>query len=64
MRSYILWMEKRKCRKVEKSAARAPSNVKNIIAHEASLKNGSFVVAPVNWNQKCSNICFCSWVRV
>ncbi|CAN6294555.1 unnamed protein product [Urochloa humidicola] len=53
MRSYILWMEKRKCRKAEKSSSRPPSNVKSIVAHEASLKNGSFVVAPCPHDGRC-----------
>ncbi|RCV44148.1 hypothetical protein SETIT_9G350900v2 [Setaria italica] len=53
MRSYILWMEKRKCRKSEKSSSRPPSNVKSIVAHEASLKNGSFVVAPCPHDGQC-----------
>lgn len=41
-----------KCRKIEKSSSRSPSSMKSIVAQEASLKNGSFVVAPVSWNQK------------
>jgi hypothetical protein len=41
-----------KCRKIEKSSSRPPSSMKSIVAQEASLKNGSFVVAPVSWNQK------------
>ena len=43
-----------KCRKIEKSSSRPPSSMKSIVAQEASLKNGSFVVAPVSWKQKYS----------
>ncbi|GJM91258.1 hypothetical protein PR202_ga07617 [Eleusine coracana subsp. coracana] len=53
MRSYILWMEKRKCRKIEKSYSRPPSKTKSIVPHEASLKNGAFVVAPCPHDGRC-----------
>ncbi|KAF2922365.1 hypothetical protein DAI22_07g107900 [Oryza sativa Japonica Group] len=53
MRSYILWMEKRKCRKIEKSTRAAPSEMKSIVCQEASLKNGAFVVAPCPHDGRC-----------
>ncbi|KQJ97493.1 probable S-adenosyl-L-methionine-dependent RNA methyltransferase RSM22, mitochondrial [Brachypodium distachyon] len=53
MRSYILWMEKRKCRKSEKSTGGAPSKTKNIVHQEALLKNGAFVVAPCPHDGRC-----------
>lgn len=53
MRSYILWMEKRKCRKIEKSSSRPPSSMKSIVAQKVSLKNGSFVVAPCPHDGRC-----------
>lgn len=53
MRSYILWMEKRKCRKSEKSIGGAPSETKSIVAQEDSLKNGAFVVAPCPHDGRC-----------
>lgn len=53
MRSYILWMEKRKCRKIEKSTHAAPSEMKSIVCQEASLKNGAFVVAPCPHDGRC-----------
>ncbi|CAD6211688.1 unnamed protein product [Miscanthus lutarioriparius] len=53
MRSYILWMEKEYCRKIEKSSSRPPSSMKSIVAQEASLKNGSFVVAPCPHDGRC-----------
>ncbi|XP_044367526.1 uncharacterized protein [Triticum aestivum] len=46
MRSCILWMEKRKCRKSKKSACAAPSKMKSMVVQEDLLKNGAFVVAP------------------
>ncbi|XP_044345575.1 uncharacterized protein [Triticum aestivum] len=46
MRSCILWMEKRKCRKSKKSAGAAPSKMKSMVVQEDLLKNGAFVVAP------------------
>nr|CDM86360.1 unnamed protein product [Triticum aestivum] len=51
MRSCILWMEKRKCRKSKKSAGAAPSKMKSMVVQEDLLKNGAFVVAPVAYNK-------------
>ncbi|KAM3402743.1 hypothetical protein ACQJBY_006513 [Aegilops geniculata] len=53
MRSYILWMEKRKCRKSEKSTGAAPSKMKSMVVQEDLLKDGAFVVAPCPHDGRC-----------
>ncbi|VAH17133.1 unnamed protein product [Triticum turgidum subsp. durum] len=53
MRSYILWMEKRKCRKSEKSTGAAPSKMKSMVLQEDLLKDGAFVVAPCPHDGRC-----------
>ncbi|KAG8092314.1 hypothetical protein GUJ93_ZPchr0012g19203 [Zizania palustris] len=53
MRSYILWMEKRKCRKIEKSTCTTPGKITSIVSQETSLKNGAFVVAPCPHDGRC-----------
>nr|XP_010919278.1 LOW QUALITY PROTEIN: methyltransferase-like protein 17, mitochondrial [Elaeis guineensis] len=53
MRSYILWMEKRKCRKSTDSSREVLSDVKSIAVERASLKSGAFVVAPCPHDGRC-----------
>ncbi|XP_008775004.2 methyltransferase-like protein 17, mitochondrial isoform X2 [Phoenix dactylifera] len=53
MRSYILWMEKRKCRKSNDSSREVSSDVKSIAVERASLKSGAFVVAPCPHDGRC-----------
>lgn len=53
-----------KCRKSEKSTGAAPSKMKSIVAQEDLLKDGAFVVAPVSWNCKWSNLSLCSRVKL
>lgn len=51
MRSYILWMAKRKCRKSKKSN-NVPSEEKDIVDARA-LTNDAFVVAPCSHDGQC-----------
>ncbi|CAK9169350.1 unnamed protein product [Ilex paraguariensis] len=46
MRSHILWMEKRKCRKVEDASDEASK-------HLMALKSGAFIVAPCPHDGRC-----------
>lgn len=51
MRSYILWMTKRKCRKSGDSTTRVSSNEKSISTDVR--KNGAYVVAPCPHDGRC-----------
>ncbi|KAF3321354.1 methyltransferase-like protein 17 [Carex littledalei] len=53
MRSYILWMEKRRSRKLEKLEKKNSSDVTSIVVSKPTLKAGSFVVAPCPHDGKC-----------
>ncbi|XP_073001350.1 uncharacterized protein [Typha latifolia] len=53
MRSYLLWMAKRKCRKSENSSNKISNDVKSIAVNKASLKSGAFVVAPCPHDGRC-----------
>lgn len=52
MRSYILWMAKRKCRKSKKSNEVA-SDEKSIVVDVGASRNDAFVVAPCSHDGQC-----------
>ncbi|KAJ6833210.1 methyltransferase-like protein 17, mitochondrial [Iris pallida] len=53
MRSYILWMEKRKCRKNEKTLSKMDRDEKSIVVGKATKESGAFVVAPCSHDGRC-----------
>ncbi|KAG6501864.1 hypothetical protein ZIOFF_041748 [Zingiber officinale] len=53
MRSYILWMENRKCRKKLGLSNSISSDVKSIVRQDDMLKDGAFVVAPCPHDGRC-----------
>ncbi|XP_077245658.1 copper ion binding / methyltransferase isoform X5 [Tasmannia lanceolata] len=53
MRSHILWMEKRKCRKSDNAASEASMDTRNTPANTAAVKSGAFVVAPCAHDGAC-----------
>lgn len=53
LRSYILWMAKRKCRKSEKKLSGFSSDETSIAVGTATLENGVFVVAPCSHDGRC-----------
>ncbi|ONK81826.1 uncharacterized protein A4U43_C01F33260 [Asparagus officinalis] len=53
MRSYILWMAKRKCRKSKNKSGEVSSDEMSIAVGTAALKNGAFVVAPCSHDGRC-----------
>nr|CAD1835465.1 unnamed protein product [Ananas comosus var. bracteatus] len=65
MRSYLLWMEKRRSRKIEKSLKNVSGDTTSIAVDDASLRTGAFVVAPcpmmdgAHWRTQV-NMPFCS----
>ncbi|PKU69849.1 uncharacterized protein LOC110111282 [Dendrobium catenatum] len=52
MRSYILWMAKRTCRKSKKSNE-VPSNEKSIVVDAGASRNNAYVVAPCSHDGRC-----------
>lgn len=53
LRSYILWMAKRKCHKSEKKLSGFSSDETSIAVGTATLENGAFVVAPCSHDGRC-----------
>lgn len=53
MRSYILWMTKRKCRKNKKKSDEVFSDETSIAVGTATLEDGAFVVAPCSHDGRC-----------
>ncbi|KAM0939277.1 putative ribosomal protein Rsm22 [Dioscorea sansibarensis] len=53
MRSYILWMAKRKSRKSKISQSEFPCGAKSISSEVAKLENDAFVVAPCPHDGRC-----------
>ncbi|OAY78496.1 Methyltransferase-like protein 17, mitochondrial [Ananas comosus] len=53
MRSYLLWMEKRRSRKIEKSLKNVSGDTTSIAVDDASLRTGAFVVAPCPHDGRC-----------
>ncbi|KAJ0985079.1 hypothetical protein J5N97_003435 [Dioscorea zingiberensis] len=53
MRSYILWMAKRKCRKSKISSNEVSCDEKSISSKLATLENDAFVVAPCAHDGRC-----------
>ncbi|WOL07008.1 37S ribosomal protein S22, mitochondrial [Canna indica] len=53
MRSYILWMEKRKCRKKGEVSSVISGDEKSIVQSKSLLKDGAFVVAPCPHDGRC-----------